>query len=519
MTEANAKRPVVLIIRDGWGWSSTGADGTESEGNATLLANTPVQDALDSKGPKAFLTCSGESVGLPEGQMGNSEVGHLNLGAGRIVYQDLTHISLLIREEKFEQTEALSEVMDRVVERGSRLHLMGLVSDGGVHSHIDHIPALVAMAKKRGVNEILLHCFMDGRDTSPTAGAGYLEALNAQLASLQAGRIATIIGRYFIMDRDNRWERVEQGYRLIVRGEGKEVTDPVQAMKDWYAAEKTDEFIPATRVGGDSGPLMRDGDGVICFNFRSDRVREITRALTFEDFQEFDRPSAPRLDYVCFTTYDETFDLPVAFPPRRMEDTLGAYVARQGKTQYRAAETEKYPHVTFFFNGGVETPNQGEERQMAPSPKVATYDLQPEMSAGELTDAVCERIRSAQDDMVILNFANPDMVGHTGIIPAVVKAVEVADACVGRVLEAVDAVGGSAIVTADHGNAELMRDPSGKPHTAHTTNLVQVFYHGPDRSEILLDDGILADVAPTILDIMGLEKPEAMTGRTLIRRS
>lgn len=510
------KQPVILIIRDGWGLSPSGDAGKESEGNATLLASTPVQDALDAGAPKCVLSCSGESVGLPDGQMGNSEVGHLNLGAGRIVYQDLTHISLLIRDGKFKNTEALVEAMDSARDKTGRLHLMGLVSDGGVHSHIDHIPALLEMAKERGLKDVLIHCFMDGRDTSPTAGVDYLKTLQEKIDSIGVGKIATIIGRYFIMDRDNRWERVEQGYHLIVQGEGKEASDPISAMEAWYADGKTDEFIPATRIGAADGDLMRDGDSVICFNFRSDRVREITRALMFDAFDGFERRAHPKVRYICFTVYDETFDLPVAFPPRRMEDTLGEYVSKQGKTQYRAAETEKYPHVTFFFNGGVEEPNPGEEREMAASPKVATYDLQPEMSADELTALVSARIRERKDDLIILNYANPDMVGHTGDIPAVIKAVEVTDRCVGDVLEAINEVGGSALVTADHGNAEKMRDPSGKPHTAHTTHLVQMFYVGEDAGSRTLRDGILADVAPTLLDMMGLDKPEAMTGQSLL---
>jgi len=511
------RRPVVLIIRDGWGWSESGEAGKEKEGNATLLADTPVQDDLQANYPAAFLTCSGEAVGLPEGQMGNSEVGHLNLGAGRIVYQDLTHISKQIRDGQFEKNEALGAVMDRCRETGARLHLMGLVSDGGVHSHLDHIGPLLEMARHRGVKEVLIHCFMDGRDTSPHGGAGYLETLQQIIAKAGVGRIATIIGRYFIMDRDNRWERVEQGYRLIVNGEGREMADPVEAMKQWYAEDQTDEFIPATVIAGNEGPLMRDGDGVICFNFRSDRVREITRALMLEDFDGFERNPWPRLNYVCFTTYDKEFDLPIAFPPRPMKNTLGEYVASKGLKQIRTAETEKYPHVTFFFNGGIEAPNPGEERLLVPSPKVPTYDLQPEMSAEGVTDGICRAIRSGEPDLVIINYANPDMVGHTGSIPAAIKAVETTDACVGRVLEAVREVGGAALITADHGNAEQMIDvATGKPHTAHTTNRVHIFYFGPDKDRWKLRDGILADVSPTLLDMLGLEKPEEMTGTSLL---
>lgn len=512
-------RPVVLIIRDGWGWSPNGEAGKEKEGNATLMADTPVQDDLQANFPTAFLTCSGEAVGLPDGQMGNSEVGHLNLGAGRIVYQDLTHISKQIRDGEFQKNEALVAAMDHCSKNGSTLHLMGLLSDGGVHSHEEHLYALLELAKSKGLSDVAIHCFMDGRDTSPTAGAGYMEKLQAKIAEIGVGRVATVVGRYFIMDRDNRWERVEQGYNLIVDGVGKEVSDPVEALKQWYTEDKTDEFIPATVVGK-SGPLMKDGDAVICFNYRSDRVREITRALMFDDFDGFTRKRQPKLHYVCLTVYDETFEFPIAFPPRRMTNTLGEYVASKGLKQIRTAETEKYPHVTFFFNGGIETPNPEEERALVASPKVPTYDLQPEMSAGGVTDGICEKIRSGNFDMAIINFANPDMVGHTGSIPATMKAVEATDASVGRVLEAVKEIGGCALVTADHGNAEQMIDPAtGKPHTAHTTNLVHIFYYGADKDSVKLRDGILADVAPTILDLLGLDKPSEMTGTSLIEKA
>ena len=511
------RRPVVLIIRDGWGWSESGEAGKEAEGNATLMADTPVQDDLAANYPTAFLTCSGEAVGLPDGQMGNSEVGHLNLGAGRVVYQDLTHISKQIRDGEFEKNEAMGKVMDQCKEAGSRLHLMGLVSDGGVHSHQNHIKALLEMAKHRGLLDVAIHCFMDGRDTSPTGGADYLAKLQADIAEVGVGRIATIVGRYFIMDRDNRWERVEQGYNLIVNGEGREMSDPVAAMKQWYSEDQTDEFIPATVLAGNEGPLMRDGDGVICFNFRSDRVREITSALMLPDFDGFERKVWPNLNYVCYTTYNKEFDLPIAFPPRPMNNTLGEYAASKGLKQIRTAETEKYPHVTFFFNGGIETPNENEERALVASPKVPTYDLQPEMSAEGVTEGICQAIRSGEPDLVIINYANPDMVGHTGSIPAAIAAVEATDKCVGEVLAAVKEAGGAALVTADHGNAEQMIDTAtGKPHTAHTTNLVHVFYYGADKDSVKLNDGILADVSPTLLDMLGLEQPEEMTGKSLL---
>lgn len=510
------KRPAVLIIRDGWGWSETGEAGKEAEGNATLMANTPVQDRLMAECPTAFLTCSGEAVGLPDGQMGNSEVGHLNLGAGRIVYQDLTHISKQIRDGEFVKNEAMGAVMDRCKAEGSRLHLMGLVSDGGVHSHEEHIYALLEMAKLKGLSDVAIHCFMDGRDTSPTAGAGYLEKLQAKIAEIGVGRIATVVGRYFIMDRDNRWERVEQGYNLIVDGTGQEFADPVEAMRHWYSMDKTDEFIPVSVIAGAPGPQMSDGDGVICFNYRSDRVREITKALMSDDFDGFQRHRRVKLNYVCFTVYDEGFNLPIAFPPRRMTNTLGEFVASKGLKQIRTAETEKYPHVTFFFNGGIETPNADEERALVSSPKVATYDMQPEMSAEGVTEGICSAIRSGKFDLAIINFANPDMVGHSGSIPATIAAVETTDRCVGEVLDAVRDAGGATLVTADHGNAEQMLAPDGQPHTAHTTNRVHVFYVGDDQDKFTLKDGILADVAPTLLDILGLEKPTEMTGTSLL---
>ena len=407
--------------------------------------------------------------------------------------------------------------MDQCKSAGSTLHLMGLLSDGGVHSHEEHVYALLALAKSKGLSDVAIHCFMDGRDTSPHAGIGYIEALQAKIAEIGVGRIATIVGRYFIMDRDNRWERVEQGFNLIIDGVGKEVSDPVEAMRAWYAEDKTDEFIPATVVGKSGAPIMKDGDGVICFNYRSDRVREITRAMMLDDFDGFKRRRQPKLHYVCLTVYDETFDLPIAFLPRRMTNTLGEYVAAKGLAQIRTAETEKYPHVTFFFNGGIETPNAKEERALVSSPKVATYDLQPEMSADGVTDGICEKIRSGTFDMVIINFANPDMVGHTGSIPATIKAVEATDASVGKVLAAIKDVGGCALITADHGNAEQMIDPvTGKPHTAHTTNLVHLFYYGADANSVAIHDGILADVAPTILNLLDLDKPEEMTGKSLV---
>ena len=514
------KRPLVLIIRDGWGVSPSPTSRAEIEGNATLLAKTPVQDSLLANCPWAFLTPSGEAVGLPAGQMGNSEVGHLNLGAGRIVYQDLTRISLAVRNQTFFQNQALREVGEYVKQSNSRLHLMGLCSDGGVHSHIEHLFALLQLAHRQGIQQVLVHCFMDGRDTSPTSGVEYITRLEEQMASLGTGRIASIIGRYFAMDRDNRWERVAEAYNALANGVGRHRQDPIAAMREWYGEGKTDEFIPPTLVAKDSDSLMaqtiQDNDGIIFFNFRSDRARELTRALTDPEFHGFPRKSWPKTTFVCMTEYDETFHLPLAFAPQRLNNILAGILSKNGLTQLRIAETEKYPHVTFFFNGGVETPFLGEDRCLIPSPKVATYDLKPEMSALEITAEVIRRINSKAYDVTILNYANPDMVGHTGSVPAAIRAVEVTDSCVGQVLLALRKVGGVALVTADHGNAEQMVDANGKPFTAHTSNQVHIFYVGDDQSTWKLKSGILADVAPTMLSLLGLPVPNEMTGCSLL---
>ena len=513
-------KPVVLIIRDGWGVSPNGRAAIEKEGNATLLAKTPVQDRLLQTCPSTLLIPSGEAVGLPEGQMGNSEVGHLNLGAGRIVYQELTRITRSIRDKSFFQTAPLKHAMEKVARSGSRLHLMGLLSDGGVHSHIDHLFALLEMAKQHNVSRVLIHCFTDGRDTSPTSGIESIQALQNFIAANGIGRVATIIGRYFAMDRDNRWERTTAAYRAIVNGEGTLAHDPVQAMRDWYAQGKTDEFIPPTIIAATPAEVaaqrLENGDGVIFFNFRSDRTRQLTRAIMAKEFDGFERGPRLQVDFVCLTEYDKTFNLPVAFPPQSLKHTLGEILAANGRRQLRVAETEKYPHVTFFFNGGIETPAKGEERLLVPSPKVATYDLQPEMSAYEVTRQLIERLETGAYDVVILNFANPDMVGHTGSIPAATKAVDVTDECVGRVLEVVEQLGGVALVTADHGNAERMLDDEGKPHTAHTTNLVHLFLVGKTSQPYKLRAGILADVAPTMLELIGLPQPAEMTGKSLL---
>jgi 2,3-bisphosphoglycerate-independent phosphoglycerate mutase len=515
-----AHRPVVLIIRDGWGLNPAGRAGIEREADATLMARTPVNDALRSTCPHATLDPGGEAVGLPAGQMGNSEVGHLNLGAGRIVYQSLTRITKSIREGHFFEIPTLKSLVTSLKASGGRLHLMGLCSDGGVHSHLDHLYACLELAKRNGLSEVYVHCFMDGRDTSPTAGAGYLRQLEERMKQIGVGTIATVIGRYYAMDRDNRWDRVAEAYNAMVLCEGEQRTKAVEAVEESYRSGKTDEFIPATVVrttqGNPNQPLVRDGDGILYFNFRADRARELTQAFMQEDFAGFERKRRPRIQFVCMTEYKDTFQLPLAFPPESLRNILGDILAAHSLKQLRIAETEKYAHVTFFFNGGVEEPVTGEDRALIPSPKVATYDLKPEMSAAELTAELIRRLESQLYDAVICNYANPDMVGHTGSIPAAIKAVETVDACVGEVLEVIRRIGGVALVTADHGNAEKMRDANGQPHTAHTTFPVEIFYVGADQSQWKLHSGILADVAPTMLQLLGLDPPPEMTGRSLL---
>jgi 2,3-bisphosphoglycerate-independent phosphoglycerate mutase len=509
-------KPVALIIRDGWGISPRGAAAAEKEGNGPLLASLPFHEHLYKTYPQSRLSASGEDVGLPHGQMGNSEVGHLNLGAGRIVYQELTRINKAIADGTLATNAELVKFFAALKTGGGALHLMGLLSDGGVHSHQEHLYALVRAAKDAGLAKIFIHCFMDGRDTSPTGGEKYLAELQAKLKEIGAGKIATVIGRYFAMDRDNRWERVEQAYKLIFLGEGTAVDDPVAAVKNEYTIKKTDEFMPALVCVKEPRPLVADGDGILFFNFRGDRAREISQVILHADFKGFPRPYFPKVSYLQLTQYDATFDAPVMFPPQSMQHLLGEVVAAAGKAQLRAAETEKYPHVTYFFNGGIETPNPGEDRAMAPSPKVATYDLQPEMSAVPLTDEVIKRLDTGKYDLLILNYANPDMVGHTGVLEAVIKAVETVDSCLQRVVEKVLALGGACLVTADHGNCEREINDDGTPNTAHTTNLVHFIYAGPNAEKAVLQDGILADVAPTLLYLMGISKPAEMTGHSLV---
>jgi 2,3-bisphosphoglycerate-independent phosphoglycerate mutase len=513
-------RPVVLIIRDGWGLNPAGRAGIEREADATLMARTPVNDSLRATCPHATLDPGGEAVGLPAGQMGNSEVGHLNLGAGRIVYQSLTRIAKSIREGKFFEIPVLKSLLANLKSRGGRLHLMGLCSDGGVHSHLDHLYACLELAKRNGVSEVYIHCFMDGRDTSPTAGVGYLKQLEARARQIGVGTIATVMGRYYAMDRDNRWDRVAAAYNAMVLGEGTQRVDAVAALERWYTEEKTDEFIPPTVIRASSTPadqpLVRDGDGILFYNFRADRARQLTQAFMDDGFTGFERRQRPRVEFVCMTEYKDTFQLPTVFPPESMRNILGEVLAANGLKQLRIAETEKYAHVTFFFNGGVEEPVAGEDRALIPSPKVSTYDLKPEMSAAELTAELIRRLETKQYDAVICNYANPDMVGHTGSIPAAIKAVETVDAGVGQVLDVLKRLGGCALVTADHGNAEKMRESNGQPHTAHTTFPVEIFYVGPDQAKWTMHSGILADVAPTMLRLLGVAQPPEMTGHSLL---
>jgi 2,3-bisphosphoglycerate-independent phosphoglycerate mutase len=513
-------KPLILIIRDGWGQNPHPVEQKEKDGNAVLLANTPVQKRLDSEYPHTLLTTSGEAVGLPEGQMGNSEVGHLNIGAGRIVYQDFTRINLAIRDRSFFSNHAFLALMDAVKAKGTRLHLMGLCSDGGVHSHINHLFALLELAKDQGLKEVVIHCFMDGRDTSPTGGAAYLAELQNKIKELGIGKIATVVGRYFAMDRDKRWDRTAKAYNAVVNGEGRHFEDPVAGIKQWYAENVTDEFIPPTVItSGETIPenqKLEDGDGVIFYNFRSDRARQLILAMTAPDFTGFDRGTPPKVSLVTMTEYDETYTFPIAFPTLRLTNILGEVIARNGLHQLRSAETEKYPHVTYFFNGGEEVAFEDEDRSLTPSPKVATYDLKPEMSAYEVTDDVLRRLQSNEYDVVILNFANADMVGHTGVIPAAIKAVETVDECVGKIVDQVLKMGGVALVTADHGNAEQMLDEQGKPYTAHTTYQVPFIYVGNDHAKWKLKPGILADIAPTMLQILGLPQPDEMTGTSLL---
>ena len=501
------KTPTTLIIMDGFGLTNGVV------GNAIRAASTPRLDQFFQEYAHTTLRASGLDVGLPDGQMGNSEVGHTNIGAGRVVFQDLPRITKAIRDGSFFENPAYNHAMDACLEKGTALHLMGLLSDGGVHSHLDHLFALLEMAKRKGLEKVYIHAFLDGRDVSPTSGADFVARTVEQCRSIGVGKIATVMGRYYAMDRDKRWDRVEMAYDAMVYGEGSTFNPvPVAAVKDSYAAGVTDEFVEP--VVCDRDGTISDNDSVIFFNFRPDRAREITRSLVDPEFDGFTRQFFP-LTFVCNTEYDASMpNVEVAFPRVSVANGLGEYLSQMGLTQLRIAETEKYAHVTFFFNGGTETVFPGEDRVLVPSPKVATYDLQPEMSAVEVTDKCVERIESGAYDVIILNFANCDMVGHTGVYEAAVKAVETVDTCVGRVVDATMKMGGIAMITADHGNAEQMEEPDGSPMTAHTTNPVPFILCGAGTE--LRSDGRLADIAPTILDVMGLACPPEMDGKALI---
>ena len=501
------KTPTVLIIMDGF------ALGEDTPGNAVQAAATPQLDYLFSQHPFCQLEASGLNVGLPDGQMGNSEVGHTNIGAGRVVFQDLPKISLAIQDGTFFQNPAYLEAIRACKENGTALHLMGLLSDGGVHSHITHLFALMDLAKEQGVEQLYIHAFLDGRDVSPSSGKGFMEQLQEKIRQIGLGQVSVVSGRYYAMDRDSRWERLQKAYDAMVCSEGPFDPDPVQAIQASYDAGVTDEFmepVVCCREGA-----IQAGDSVIFMNFRPDRAREITRALTDPDFTSLERKKGfIPVQFVCTTEYDASLtNVSIAFPHEKLENIFGQYLSQLGMTQLRIAETEKYAHVTFFFNGGQEAVFPGEDRCLIPSPKVATYDLQPEMSAYAVTEEAVSRIRSGKYDVVILNFANCDMVGHTGVFDAAVKAVETVDECVGQVVSAVTEMGGIALITADHGNAEQMLDEKGEPFTAHSTNLVPLCIVGAD---VHLRDGRLADIAPTMLDLMGLNKPEEMDGKTLI---
>ena len=508
-------RPVCLFIMDGYGLNP------EHKGNAVYEAGAGVIEKLSRTYPSASLGASGLSVGLPDGQMGNSEVGHLNMGAGRIVYQDLTRITKAIGDGDFFKNEELIRAMDSAKEKGKKLHLYGLVSSGGVHSHITHLYALLEMAKRRGLTEVYVHCFTDGRDVPPTSGIDFVSDLEEKMREIGVGRIASVCGRYYAMDRDNRWERVVKAYEMLTLGNGERASSAKEAVENSYRKGVTDEFILPTNVVENGKPVALIGkeDSVVFFNFRPDRAREITRAFTEEEFSGFERKTGYLdLCYVGFTKYDETFrHAAIAFRKQELHNTLGKYLSDRGYTQLRIAETEKYAHVTFFFNGGVEAPEKNEYRDLIPSPKVATYDLKPEMSAPEVTEKVLEEIASDRFDVIILNYANCDMVGHTGVEKAAVSAVATVEACIGRITDAVLAKGGSCIVTADHGNADRMIDEDGSPFTAHTTNRVPVILVSEQFKNVKLrEDGILADLAPTLLQVMGEEIPAEMTGKSLI---
>ena len=508
------KKPTVLMILDGFGLND------KSEGNAIAQADSPVIDKLMKDYPFVEGNASGLAVGLPDGQMGNSEVGHLNMGAGRIVYQELTRITKEIEDGDFFKNPELLDAVANVKNNGSDLHFYGLLSDGGVHSHNTHLYGLLELAKREGVENVYVHCFLDGRDTSPTSGKGFIEALEAKMKEIGVGKIASICGRYYAMDRDNRWDRVEAAYKMLTLGDGVKADSAEAAITASYADDKTDEFVLPTVIEENGAPVatIKDKDSIVFFNFRPDRAREITRTFCADDFTGFDRGPRKDVKYVCFSEYDVTIpNKTVAFKKVELENTFGQFLAACGKTQARIAETEKYAHVTFFFNGGVEEPNQGEERILVNSPKVATYDLQPEMSAPMVCDKLVEAILSGKYDVIIINFANPDMVGHTGVEAAAIKAVETVDACVGRAVDALLEADGQMFICADHGNVEQLIDyENGGSFTAHTINPVPFILVNYDSAYTLREGGCLADIVPTMIEMMGLEQPEEMTGKSLL---
>ena len=509
-----SKKPTVLMILDGYGLND------RVEGNAVKEANTPVMDQLMAECPYVKGLASGMAVGLPEGQMGNSEVGHLNMGAGRIVYQELTRITKEIQDGDFFKNEALLHAVKNAKDNGTALHLFGLLSDGGVHSHITHLFGLLELAKREGRENVYVHCFLDGRDTPPQSGKGYVQELTDKLAELGVGKIATVMGRYYAMDRDNRWDRVERAYNALTKGMGIPAESGVAAVQNSYNNGKNDEFVEPAVVMENGKPVatIEDGDSVIFFNFRPDRAREITRAFCCDDFTGFAREKRIQTTYVCFTDYDETIpNKEVAFHKVAITNTFGEFLAAHGLKQARIAETEKYAHVTFFFNGGVEEPNEGEDRILVKSPKVATYDLKPEMSAPEVCEKLVDAIKSQKYDVIIINFANPDMVGHTGVEKAAIAAVETVDSCVGKAVAAIKEVNGQMFICADHGNAEQLIDyETGAPFTAHTTNPVPFILVNADPSYTLREGGCLADIAPTMIELMGMEQPKEMTGKSLL---
>ena len=507
-------KKALLMILDGWGI------GNHSHADVIYNTPTPYWDYLLKTYPHSQLQASGENVGLPDGQMGNSEVGHLNIGAGRIVYQDLVKINKACADNSILQNKEIVSAFSYARDNGKNIHFMGLTSNGGVHSSLDHLFKLCDIAKEYGLENTFIHCFMDGRDTDPRSGKGFIEALEAKMAELGIGKIASISGRYYAMDRDNRWDRVQKAYDVLTKGEGETAESAVAAMEASYAKDVTDEFFVPTAITENGKPVatIKDKDTVIFFNFRPDRAREITRTFCADEFDGFDRGARKNVKYICFTEYDVTIpNKEVAFKKVELKNTFGEYLAAHGMTQARIAETEKYAHVTFFFNGGVEEPNVGEDRILVKSPKVATYDLQPEMSAPEVCEKLCTAIRSEKYDVIVINFANPDMVGHTGIIPAAIKAIETVDSCVGKAVEALKEVDGQMFICADHGNAEQMVDyETGAPFTAHTTNPVPFILVNADPSYTLRENGCLADIIPTLIELMGMEQPAEMTGKSLL---